>query len=191
MRAIWEKSNVSNVTNPVVFVGSLKGSIDIERLIKYSAASSYVLILIFQPSLSLSTKTFSVHNHHTIIPYHPSLLSFIHTQERKREKTKTKSKGGRCMSHNTTHIISYHTHHLVFPKIHIIPLLLPFPSDFSPLLSSVLLPFSGIFVNNNGLLFIFLCLFFLSVLAYVFLEGPSVFPLWCVMMRFLVMGIFS
>lgn len=64
------------------------------------------------------------------------------------------------MSHNTTHIISYHTHHLVFPKIHIILLLLPFPSDFSPLLSSVFPPFSGIFVNNNGLLFIFLCLFF-------------------------------
>lgn len=92
MRAIWEKSNVSNVTNPVVFVGSLKGSIDIERLIKYSAASSYVLILIFQPSLSLSTKTFSVHNHHTIIPYHPSLLSFIHTQDTHRKERGRKQK---------------------------------------------------------------------------------------------------
>ena len=127
--------------------------------------------------------------HYTLPPF-PSLFytHTRHTQERKREKTKTKSKGGRCMSHNTTHIISYHTHHLVFPKIHIIPLLLPFPSDFSPLLSSVFPPFSGIFVNNNGLLFIFLCLFFLSVLAYVFLEGPSVFPLWCVMMRFVVVN---
>ncbi|KAH1239838.1 hypothetical protein GmHk_08G024186 [Glycine max] len=69
------------------------------------------------------------------------------------------------MSHNTTHIISYHTHHLVFPKIHIILLLLPFPSDFSPLLSSVFPPFS-VDWSRGQRLGLYLLLAFLGVLNF-------------------------
>lgn len=179
------------------------------------AAISYVLILVFQPSLSLSTRlSLSTTIIHLTTPSLPppffSLLYTHHntTQEGKRE-TKTKTKGGRCMSHNTTQLTLSHIPHSP-PSIplnsHNSTSSLAFCLRFltTSLLSCHLIPpfslflfffifiFTGIFPNNNG----FFCLpfslffFFVSCVMSFWRFFTSFFPPWCVM-RFLVMGILS